>query len=404
MAPKTRAVTAKALQSLLVRIGAASSGTKSSLEERFRHDITRPRLFTRRPEWELSRPTDEKLRVVSIDMGIKNLAFCEAEISYPVKDSLNATMDVLRWEKIDLAPATRDSETSIAQPSATEKRDMGADEDLDPYSLDVLSRTAYKLVKETILPGTPDVILIEKQRWRSGGGSAVQQWTLRVNTLEGMLWAVLKTLYAERLGMLRKEMDLNQGEEKGLYDVFGVDPKRVGHYWLGQSAQRHAGGEGTSSLAAGAPEEAGPKLSRSKAEKKAKISLLRSWLTASPASTASTTTKNTPTISFKIGKNAQSTYQALCFPVKPSRSKKKSTVEETPDSVPEDMSAAQMKKLDDVADCFLQAAAWVSWESNRVQLRDIWRKRLGAMDTLHDGDSGSLDNSVLLDMLREVEG
>lgn len=428
MAPKIQTVTAKALQSLLVRIGAASSGTKASLEERFRRDVVKPRLFTRRPGWELSRPTDEKIRVVSIDMGIKNLAFCEAEVSYPVKGSLNATMEVLRWEKVDLAPGARDVEAQITQRNTTEPGDVDADEDIDPYSLGVLSNTAYGLVKETILSGAPDVILIEKQRWRSGGGSAVQQWTLRVNTLEGMLWAVLKTLYAERLAILQKESKgLDQEKNNGLYDVFSVDPKRVGYYWLGQSAQHLAGEASAFSPFAAAvagradlPDEAetpSPKLSRSKAEKKAKIALLRSWLTASPASTAPTTCKMTPTISFKIGTKAESTYQALCFPSKSTRSSSGSkknqksssnSTEESPDSIADGISAVQMKKLDDVTDCFLQAAAWVSWESNRVQLRDVWRRGKGVeqedMLGSHSGALPDLDNNVLLDMLREVEG
>ncbi|KAA8619494.1 dna-binding sap [Pyrenophora tritici-repentis] len=103
MAPKSRTVTAKSLQALLTRIGARSSGTKAVLHQRLRHELHQSRLFIRHPTWQKSRPTtDQKLRIMSIDMGIKNLAFCEAEISWPVKDSLNATMHVLRWEKMDL--------------------------------------------------------------------------------------------------------------------------------------------------------------------------------------------------------------------------------------------------------------------------------------------------------------
>lgn len=416
MAPKRRAVTAKALQSLLVRIGAASSGTKASLEERFRHDITRTRLFPQRPKGEISRPTNEKFRIMSIDMGIKNLAFCEAEVSYPAKDSLNATMDVLRWERVDLAPATR----NVAQLDRTGVSDEAADEEVDAYSHDALSRTAYGLVRETILSGAPDVVLIEKQRWRSGGGSAVQQWTLRVNTLEGMLWAVLKTLYNERLLTLEKETDADKKKKAGLYDVFGVDPKRVGQYWLGQNAQRLAGEAEAPPSAADAPDETdprdttSPKLSRSKAEKKAKISLLRSWLTALPASTTPTTGKTTPAISFTIGKNAESTYQALCFPSKSARStKKKGVGEESRDGGLDDIPAVQMRKLDDVTDCFLQAAAWVSWESNRAQLRDVWRSkrskgRKGRIEqsdthTPHDYALPDLDDTVLQAMLSELE-
>ncbi|EMD60086.1 hypothetical protein GGP41_009485 [Bipolaris sorokiniana] len=405
MAMKPRAITAKGLQSLLVRIGLASSGTKSILEERFRHSFIKPRLFARHPEWEASRPTDQKLRIMSIDMGIKNLAFCEAEVSYPVKDSLNAKMDVLRWEKVDLASVRHQGATEGSQLDTTRLGDteVDADEEVDPYSLDTLSKTAYKLIKETILSGSPDVILIEKQRWRSGGGSAVQQWTLRVNTLEGMLWAVLETI--------QKETDVTQTnkEKKNLYAVFAVDPKRVGHYWLGQNAQRLAADEATSSLAKDIQTEAEgqPTLSRSKAEKKAKISLLRSWLTASPPSTSSTITRSTPPISFVISNHAQPAYRALCFPSTPTRRKKQNSEFKDAEIVLDDTSGSEMKKLDDVTDCFLQAAAWVSWESNRVQLCDIWRRNVrrhgGWMDE-NEVDLSELNNDRLLEMWEEVEG
>ncbi|PWO27696.1 hypothetical protein PtrARCrB10_03725 [Pyrenophora tritici-repentis] len=212
MAPKSRTVTAKSLQALLTRIGARSSGTKAVLHQRLRHELHQSRLFIRHPTWQKSRPTtDQKLRIMSIDMGIKNLAFCEAEISWPVKDSLNATMHVLRV----MGEADDDDDVDV----------------VDAYSLNILSKTAYGLVKNTILAASPDVILIEKQRWRSGGGSAVQQWTLRVNTLEGMLWAILQTMYSERL--ITRNKKAGEDKEK-LFNVFGVDPKRVGMYWLGE--------------------------------------------------------------------------------------------------------------------------------------------------------------------------
>ncbi|EMD97740.1 hypothetical protein COCC4DRAFT_52109 [Bipolaris maydis ATCC 48331] len=401
MATKPRAITVKGLQSLLVRIGLASSGTKAILEGRFRHNFTKPRLFARHPEWEASRPTDQKLRIMSIDMGIKNLAFCEAEVSYPVKDGLNAKMDILRWERVDLASTRHQGATESSQPDTTRLNDAeaGANEEVDPYSLDTLSKTAYKLIKETILSGSPDVILIEKQRWRSGGGSAVQQWTLRVNTLEGMLWAVLETI--------QNETDATQTnkEKKNLYDVFAVDPKRVGHYWLGQNDQRLATDEATSSPAKDIQNEAEdqPTLSRSKAEKKAKISLLRSWLTASPPSTSPTVTKSTPPISFVISNHAQPAYRALCFP----RRKKQNSEFKDAESVIGDISGSEMKKLDDVTDCFLQAAAWVSWESNRQQLCDIWRRNVrrdGSLMDENEVDLSELNNDRLLEMWDEVEG
>ncbi|CAE7192478.1 hypothetical protein CFE70_007008 [Pyrenophora teres f. teres 0-1] len=399
MAPKSRAVTAKSLQALLTRIGAPSSGTKAVLQDRFRHELNQSRLFNRHPKWEKSRPTDQKLRIMSIDMGIKNLAFCEAEISYPVKDSLDATMDVLRWEKINLVPTKDDIPSPVVESEETTENTR--DDDVDPYSLNVLSKTAYGLVKNTILAKSPDIILIEKQRWRSGGGSAVQQWTLRVNTLEGMLWAILQTIYSERLVAQDKKAKRGSEKEK-LYEVFGVDPKRVGMYWLGeQDVERGALAEASSPAkprpaADNRIEQNGDdtptpkkKPSRSKAEKSAKISLLRKWLSASPASTASRSSTNTPTLSFTISPHAQATQYALCSPKKSPRRRKD-------DDAADEIGPTEMKKLDDITDCFLQAAAWVSWESNRLQL-------CGVVEEKKKSEGEGLDEGVMGEMVRVME-
>ncbi|RMZ69258.1 dna-binding sap [Pyrenophora seminiperda CCB06] len=429
MAPKARTVvTAKALQALLTRIGAPSSGTKAILQARFLRELTQSRLSnhpkTASSQEPLAEKKKKKLRIMSIDMGIKNLAFCEAEISYPVKGSLDATMHVVRWDKINLVPTKKvdlessllvlDAENEEADMSMDKTADVDAEEEedvQDPYSSATLSKTAYALVKNTILAADPDIILIEKQRWRSGGGSAVQQWTLRVNTLEGMLWAILHTLYAERMAMPKtsKKASSSSAQEEGLYSVFGVDPKRVGNYWLGeQDIERLARAEASSSSSSSRipaadthisdsdsdteadttplPPPNIKKPSRSKAEKRAKIALLRTWLSSSSASTTTTsitTPKNpTPTLSFTIGPHAQPALQALlCSPPlkKKPLAQKRKTTPTTTDAKDVVVGPAEMKKLDDITDCFLQAAAWVSWEANRRQLCEVLGERWGRM-------------------------
>ncbi|KAH6875396.1 mitochondrial resolvase Ydc2 [Alternaria rosae] len=391
MAPKPRAMTAKALQTLLVHIGAPSSGTKAVLQERFRRGIGIFHLSKSQPAWPRSRAANKKLRIMSIDMGIKNLAFCEAEISYPSKDSLDAEMKVLRWEKVNLTEAPGDeiqNEKESPRKVKTAKQSTAdADEASDIYSADALSKTAYGLIKNTILAGSPDIILIEKQRWRSGGGSAVQQWTLRVNTLEGMLWAVLQTIHAQRL-----ELGTSATTTAKLYEVFSADPKRVGQYWLTRAAGRLAEGD--------EDEAATPKktLNRSKAEKKVKISLLRSWLTATPASTASVTQDTVPGITFSFAPDAENTREAL-LSISTSKRRKKAR-DESDDVLPAvAVAGSALKKLDDVTDCFLQAAAWVSWESNRLQLRQVWERNMSG-----DGDGEGLTDEVMLEMLEKIEG
>jgi cruciform cutting endonuclease 1 len=384
MAPKPRPVTAKALQALLVRIGSASSGTKDVLHRRLRRDLVRPKIFALSSEWEARQNLgqNENLRILSIDMGIKNLAYCRAEVDYPDGDTRNPIMAIIEWNKLNLVDAAQD----LSHTQTTGEGSADGDEQLDPYSLDKLSETAYRFVTETVLTGKPDVILIERQRWRSASSSAIQQWTVRVNTLEAMLWAILRTILIENM---RRD-----------YEIYGVDPKRVGQYWLEQYAQATAEKHGASLPLEelgddDAKKASSKKLPRSKAEKKAKIALLRSWLSTEPGSTASTTPASAPRIDFEIHPGATVARQALCMPKSPKSRRKK--VKEDNDGVAEEGSQEKdMKKLDDIADCFLQAAAWVAWESNRAQLCEVWQKDQGDISNMPNLNEVTLREMVEL--------
>jgi cruciform cutting endonuclease 1 len=260
--------------------------------------------------------------------------------------------------------------------------------------LTVLSETAYRFVTETVLSGAPDIILIERQRWRSASSAAIQQWTVRVNTLEAMLWAVLKTNLMVTTRTNSKAKSLNETRD---YEIYGVDPKRVGQYWLSQHAKVIAEQQGVSpdkidieDLA----EEPGDKPStkktpRSKAEKKAKIALLRTWLATDPASTASSMPDSAPTIAFTMGSGAAAARQALSATKVAKSRKKKGDVDESSSGKEKDMT-----KLDDITDCFLQAAAWVAWEANREQLYDVWKGKGG-----RSGGLPELDDEVLKAMI-----
>jgi cruciform cutting endonuclease 1 len=388
MAPKPRPVTAKALQALLTRIGSASSGTKDVLHRRFKRDLVGPQFFAESSEWEARQDIAKKdnLRILSIDMGIKNLAYCRAEVDYPDGHTSNPTMAIVDWNKLNLVDATRDLLQTAPHPHMAKEDSVDADESLDPYSLDKLSETAYRFVTETVLTGAPDVILIERQRWRSSNSSAIQQWTVRVNTLEAMLWATLRTILLENM---RRD-----------YEIYGVDPKRVGQYWLEQYAQAKEEKDGAL-LALDELEEGGvkkassKKLPRNKVEKKAKIALLRRWLSAEPASTASTTPASAPTINFIVEHGAIAAQRSLLLS-RPTRSKKKTTTDTNDGADEAGVQEDGMKKLDDITDCFLQAAAWVAWESNKLQLCEVWKKEQGDISNMPNMDEATLREMVEL--------
>jgi cruciform cutting endonuclease 1 len=402
MAKKPRPVTAKALQTLLVRIGSASSGTKGVLHGRLKRDVVRPGLHAQHPDLNARKKgtRDGKLRIFSIDMGIKNLAYCDVEVHYSGGNLMKPQMDIIRWDKLNLVDATRDLRWNQPDTTPIEEGTAETDEQMDPYSLPVLSRTACRFVRDIILSAEPDIILIERQRWRSASSTAIQQWTVRVNTVEAMLWAILETISKEGQTHLSSRKGVM---ERRNYEVFAVDPKRVGQYWLEQHAKAV---HGKSALALGledlVDEEDGKgtnKLPRSKAEKKAKIALLRSWLSAEPASTAQSTPVSAPMISFGFGPDAALAREALCSPKasKPKKKKKKTKGSdgEVKASEDGDVKEKDMTKLDDITDCCLQVAAWVAWESNRIQLEKVWVENRDSAT----GKSLDLDDNILKEML-----
>jgi cruciform cutting endonuclease 1 len=400
MAKKPRPVTAKALQTLLVRIGSASSGTKGVLHGRLKRDIPRPGLHLQHPVvgTRNKETQDRKLRIVSIDMGIKNLAYCDVEVDYPGGNLMKPQMDIIRWNKLNLVDATRDLRSGLPNPKAIEEGTPEIDGDMDPYSLPVLSRTAYRFVRDTILTAEPDIILIERQRWRSSSSTAIQQWTVRVNTVEAMLWATLETISKEGQTHFLSRKGVKARRD---HEVFAVDPKRVGQYWLEQHAKAV---HGESALAIGledlVEEEEGKgtkKIPRSKAEKKAKIALLRSWLSAEPASTAMSTPVSAPMISFGFGPDAALAREALCSPkaAKPRKKTTKSADGKVIAGKDGDGKEKDMTKLDDITDCCLQVAAWVAWESNRIQLEKVLVENKGSAT----GELPDLDEEILREML-----
>lgn len=278
----------------------------------------------------------------------------------------------------------------------------------DEFSPSALSHTAYTLLTKILLPHSPDIILIERQRWRSGGGTAIQEWTVRVNMLEGIFWALLTCFQKTgthasgaqtangKADVATTNRDLDAQQEP--FQVFDVNPKRVGRFWIDTEGSQaipksltskrkenelELGPEGEVEEVLGGPRKAAKPLSRGKAEKKAKIQLVQSWLISSSPSTSSTNkppttpvgdldVTNTP-ISFDFSPDAELTRKALFLPS--SRKKDEKDV------------ISRLKKLDDVSDCLLQAAAWVAWEGNRVRLLKEWEegKRMSKVTATEEG-------------------
>ena len=329
-------------------------------------------------------------------MGIKNLAFCVSDAKVDDqgghgKNAIKAEMHLVDWKRIDVAEEiARITSSKTVKASAQHNLSDVAQESFTPAAL---SNTAYVILTQILLPYYPDIILIERQRWRSSGGAAIQEWTVRVNMLEGIIWALLTSFQRNPIQIPgRKDLTTaahsTPGPEASAeipFQVFDVSPKRVGGFWMetqespsDSKSKRLIKRKDTLELA---PEceiedvvaktrKAAKPLTRARAEKKAKIKLVQSWL-ASPTPATSSTIRplqignvefpNTP-ISFSFAVEAEGTKSAL----DPLRPQNQTRGKKSADGVP------SLRKLDDVSDCFLQAAAWVAWEGNRLRLLREW--------------------------------
>ena len=303
------------LKAIATAVGLNSSGTKSLLTSQLLQHL--PQGYLHDDDRTKNGPKKQH-DIISIDMGIRNLAYCRLTFPQAPKPSLNGTPVISEWARVEISKNT----TQLKGLEETKTKEA-----FDPATY---SQHAYNLVSTLFssTPNQPTQILIERQRFRSMGGSAVQEWTLRVNMFEAMIYAVLKTL-----------------AEKGMWQgtVHPIAPAKVSKFWLGDK-------EGT--------DEIEGKGSKSTKTKTAKIQLVGRWLEE----------RRTGYGKFELEGKAEEMGRAYLG--KRTRSGTKSR---------EIATVPQIGKLDDLADCLLQGMAWIKWEQNR---RLIVSKGIDALDEI----------------------
>lgn len=238
--------TAAQLKQIARLCGKSRSGTKPAITDRIIDDLKE------------FKPLAPGTRILSIDLGIRNLAYSLLEVPASKKKRVKtADSDPLppvlhAWERLALIPkegvarkpakqkkgkkvaaddnATLDEALDLAAevdepatkatkskskkgkktaaaateepPLDTQAAALAALEDdpttvpiaIEDFSPTRLSSLAVELILTRLLPLKPDLVILEQQRFRSMGGNAVFEWTLRVNSLESMLYAVFTTL------------------------------------------------------------------------------------------------------------------------------------------------------------------------------------------------------------------
>jgi len=169
------------LREISSRCGVSISGTKSLLCDRIVSSLeTVPPILPK--------------SLLSIDMGVRNFAMC---LLVPTTKGIS----VKKWQRIEIVE--KDAPSTIFEPLQ-------------------LSGLAYQICKK-LVSMRPEYVLIERQRHRSGGASAILEWTLRVNTFEAMIHAILHTLVQE---------------SKWSGSIESVHPKRVSDYWIRNRAEK----------------------------------------------------------------------------------------------------------------------------------------------------------------------
>ncbi|PWY93685.1 ribonuclease H-like protein [Aspergillus sclerotioniger CBS 115572] len=366
--PWLQILKATTLQHLAQKTGIKSSGPKALLIQRLEGELPRCEYLhhgsgsgsgsTRK------NPKARELRILSIDMGIRNLAFAclsvppdpaslsggdnlgknyeggggtgnqivleawrrlsipriREEFNLPVSMSMSESLAKTGIRLIaseEEHTTTTDTGDSITSPAATK-------EDFSPA---VYAHHAYSLITTLLDLYKPTHILIERQRFRSGGGSAVQEWTIRVGVFEGMLYAVLRTL--------RVAVGGEGGLVGGEVEVWGMEPGRVSRFWGEEGDQSNAGdGDGD-----------GKKKRKSVRDvKKMKIGLVGGWLGEESGRVV-------------VGEDGEvrKWVDAFLEKYQGKRSKKGD-------------GKVEIGKLDDLADCLVQGVTWLEWQRMRQKV------------------------------------
>lgn len=302
------------LKALAFKCGISTSGTKGVLTQRLHDEITSTAYHA----------APKQIRILSIDMGIRNLAYCILDVpSKLLEPSMKFPGDlqlpkIQSWHRLAVSSPPETIDPDITKIAAKES-----------FSPSTLSDTAYKLLRRTLLLQNPTHILIERQRFRSMGSRHILEWTVRVNMFESIIYAILCTL-----------------KNEGLWDgeVVGVLPGKVGPFWVGED---EAGRLSTETDVKG--HKVYRKVRNSKSakirNKGLKIDLVREWLEAGDVVELGNEDVQ--------GRAKQYTQKWDRLPGGRKVVKKGEIMEE------------EVGKLDDLADCLLQGMVWIMWEKNK---------------------------------------
>lgn len=284
----------------------------------------------------VSLPLDRGFSVEEFGRYLDSAASASASVSGSDSSSDNLNLDtpgpIGKSQEEKPQPQSEDKAQAQTQEKAKEKVK-------ESFSLPVYATHAHSIVTTLLDRYNPTHILIERQRFRSGGGAAVQEWSLRVGVFEGMLWAVLHSLQQQKAAARGGHGAVGLSPK-----VIAIEPSRVGRFWMPSSSLTSSSSSSSSSSSGSDGKKMNGKKSTSREGKKVKVDLVGSWLENS-------------VFSIHDGSGVQGWvdgYMARWKRSTGSKSKSKSTA-----SGPD---ALEIGKLDDLADCLVQGVTWLEWE------------------------------------------
>ncbi|KAF3491876.1 uncharacterized protein GIQ15_01393 [Arthroderma uncinatum] len=381
------------LQKIALSTGILSSGTKKDLTNRlietfqkynpqpYEDDsISKRDLVASRLQERHAKP----MSILSIDMGIRNLAYAHLLVSprtateASVRDldgnvSMPLTASKIRlnaWDRLAISafprydiekdpatiPISKLGGLRRALPCPSNEEGNAEVESKEHFAPYLYASHAYTLITSLLETYKPTHVLIERQRFRSGGGSAVQEWTIRVGVFEGMLYAVLHTLQRQA----KKEF--------GNVFVQGVDPQRVVRYWTNGEIKEDS-----------TPEPKKKRVS-SKEGKKAKIDLIGRCISRSISAADCYTNidgggvverlKQEVSLDLDLVEDSHARDIVHAYLEKwncGNRGSKKrpTSANSTADG---NSNVADIGKLDDLADSLLQGITWLEWQRTTEKL------------------------------------
>ena len=151
--------------------------------------------------------TPREMRILSIDMGVQNLAYANFVVPPDWRkriDDPNRPRPVLTaWKRLavqDIVHLKNQAEPH-RPPKAVQKEhnlDRSDEREMDSIHPAMFAEYAYNLVSYLVDTHNPTHVLIERQRLRSNRGPNVFEWVLRVGMFESMINSSLYTLQRER--------------------------------------------------------------------------------------------------------------------------------------------------------------------------------------------------------------